>query len=556
MDFSDSASHLTRPGQAISSHERRAKPIQLTRNPYHLPNQVQGTYDAARWTEDNERHWVNATAYGPNEENNPQVREKLRNRSRYETFNNSYLRGMVLSLCNDFTGSGPSLQVTDDRLSEDQTKSIEERFNKYARRIRLRELLWKLRHVKIVDGEGFAVQYTDRYLADPMGRYIRTNQFASSEVLINYQIIEAEQCTSYNMYQGSSDYEVDGIRFDRNMRPTEYCILYHNPNETIPWSKLNTEYGRWLPARYVIHWFRQSRPWLRGIPETTQALPTCAYFRRFNLAVLSAAETAASFAGVLESDSPANTGPLFGQAPDLDAPTEQYEPFDAFPIQRGMFVKIPDGHKLNQLRAEYPGENNAAFVDTVVREIARALLIPYNRAVGSSKDSNFSSGTLDHQMYNTAIARERESCEDTVLNHILASWYEEALRIPAYLEDLPEDFRYEIPDYSWRWDAPVNHVDPEKSAKALALLWDKGFITDDQIQLTEFNRDPKDYYEAVKVQNETREEIGLPLPGVTVVNQNMGPDGAGDQSQDGQQDSQQTQQGNQSQDNQPVQQEN
>jgi capsid protein len=495
-------------------------------NPYHLPQRgrIRGTYDAARWTEDNERHWINATAFGPNEENNQAVRQRLRERSRYETYNNSYLNGMITTLCNDFTGSGPSLQITDNRLTEAQSKSIEDRFNRYARKIKLRQLLWKMRHAKIVDGESFALQYTDGYLADPMGRYSRAlSAYGNTEVLINYQIIEADQCTSYDLLTNVTGQEVDGIRFDRNMRPTEYYILYHHPQDTIPWYNLNKAYGRWIPARYVLHWLRQSRPWLRGIPETVQALPICAYLRRFNLAVLSAAETAASFAGVLESDAPANNGPLFGQDANINGEEEEnYEPFDAFPIQRGMFVKLPDGHKLNQMRAEYPGENNAAFVDTVVREIARSLLIPFNRAVGSSKDSNFSSGTLDHQMYNVAIEQERRHCEDYLLGNILGAWYEEASRMPAYLEDLPDDFTYEFPEYSWRWDAPVRHVDPEKSAKALAELWDKGFITDDQIQLEEFNRDPKDYYEAVKKQNEAREKLGLPLPGVTTINQNGG----------------------------------
>ena len=55
-----------------------------------------------------------------------------------------------------------------------------------------------------------------------------------------------------------------------------------------------------IPASYMVHVFRQERPGQhRGIPEITPALPLFAQLRRFILAVLSAAEAAADYAGVV-----------------------------------------------------------------------------------------------------------------------------------------------------------------------------------------------------------------------------------------------------------------
>ena len=43
--------------------------------------------------------------------NSPEVRRTLRNRARYEVANNSYARGIVLTLANDLIGTGPRLQM-------------------------------------------------------------------------------------------------------------------------------------------------------------------------------------------------------------------------------------------------------------------------------------------------------------------------------------------------------------------------------------------------------------------------------------------------------------
>ena len=61
--------------------------------------------------EDNRRHWANADGLSANAANSPEVRRVLRNRSRYEVANNSYARGIVLTLAHDVIGTGPRLQM-------------------------------------------------------------------------------------------------------------------------------------------------------------------------------------------------------------------------------------------------------------------------------------------------------------------------------------------------------------------------------------------------------------------------------------------------------------
>lgn len=75
----------------------------------------------------------------------------------------------------------------------------------------------------------------------------------------------------------------------------------------------------------LIHYYRVERPGQsRGIPEITPAIPLFAQLRRYTLAVIAAAETAADFAAVLYTDAPAN-----GEA-------DAVEPMDLVELERRM----------------------------------------------------------------------------------------------------------------------------------------------------------------------------------------------------------------------------
>ena len=86
---------------------------------------------------------------------------------------------------------------------------------------------------------------------------------------------------------------VDGIVFDRDFNPVEYHLLRAHPGDDLKWG-YGFEFDA-IPADLVIHWFRRDRPQqYRGIPDITSALPLFAQLRRYTLAVLAAAETAAT----------------------------------------------------------------------------------------------------------------------------------------------------------------------------------------------------------------------------------------------------------------------
>lgn len=76
-----------------------------------LFSRLRAKYDAANTTLDNVKHWSRADGLSASAANSPDVRRILRNRSRYEVANNSYARGITLTLANDVVGTGPRLQM-------------------------------------------------------------------------------------------------------------------------------------------------------------------------------------------------------------------------------------------------------------------------------------------------------------------------------------------------------------------------------------------------------------------------------------------------------------
>ena len=393
---------------------------------------VRARYDAAVTTDDNRRHWANADGLSANAANNPEVRRVLRNRARYEVANNSYAKGIVLTLANDVVGTGPRLQLlTED---SDANRRIEREFARWTAAIRLAEKLRTMRSARATDGEAFAV--------------LTSNPKLAHVVQLDLKLIEAEQVTTPDPNRNAT---VDGIVFDAAGNPAEYHVLREHPGEMLFRHLL--AFDR-VPAEAMLHWFRMDRPGqARGIPDITPALPLFAQLRRFTLAVLAAAETAADFAGILYTDAPAS-----GEA-------DAAEPFEPIELEKRALVTMPGGWKMSQIQAEQPATTYAEFKREILNEIARCLNMPFNVAAGNSSSYNYASGRLDHQTYFQAIRVEQAQIEELILDRLFAAWLDEAMHIPGLL---PDDLGpFVALDHAWFWDGQ-EHVDPAKEANAQA----------------------------------------------------------------------------------------
>jgi len=177
---------------------------------------VRAGYDSALTTDENRRHWAAADDLSARSANSPQVRAILRRRARYEVANNSYARGIVLTLANDCIGTGPRLQMLTE--SPEFNRLIEKEFAKWSRVIGLAEKLRTMRMARAQDGEAFALLINNPRLPTP--------------VKLDIRLIEADQVTTPDLsYLSNGSNTVDGIVFDEYGNPVEYHILRCHPGD-------------------------------------------------------------------------------------------------------------------------------------------------------------------------------------------------------------------------------------------------------------------------------------------------------------------------------------
>jgi lambda family phage portal protein len=414
------------------------KPRRRSVRAVHVPLRVRGRYDAATTTEENRRHWANADLLSANTANSPQVRRTLRARARYEVANNSYARGIVLTLANDCVGTGPRLQMLTDDANVNRV--VEQQFMPWGDSVALAEKLRTMRMARASDGEAFTM-----LVANPQ---------VDSPVKLDLRLIEADQVATPDLVRWKTrENATDGIVFDADGNPVEYHLLRSHPGDDR--GPFSLDYDR-VPAAAMIHYFRSDRPGQnRGIPEIMPALPLFAQLRRYTLAVLAAAETAADFAAVLYTDTPPN-----GEA-------ESVEPMDLVELERRMATVLPGGWRLGQIQAEQPSTSFVEFRREILNEIARCLNIPYNVAACNSSGYNYASGRLDHQTYYKSIRVDQAQLGLVVLDRVLRAWLDEAILISDLLPRWIRTAAFRELAHQWFWDGQ-EHVDPAKEANAQA----------------------------------------------------------------------------------------
>jgi lambda family phage portal protein len=454
----------------------RPTSFRIARAPMHA------RFDSAVTNDENRRHWAYADGLSPTAALSIQVRLILRNRARYEVANNSYAKGIVLTLANDVVGTGPRLQMLTDDDAANGT--IEQAFCDWADAVGLADKLRTMRMARADSGEAFAV--------------LTSNPRLDSPITLDLKLVEADQVTTPVLYLPYPQ-PVDGIVFDDHGNPIEYHILRRHPGDVYPLASAGAMPLAFdpIPAASVIHYFRVDRPGQRrGIPDITPALPLFAQLRRYTLAVIAAAETAADFAAVLYTDSPAN-----GEA-------DAVEPMDIIDLERRMATVLPGGWKLGQITAEQPATTYGEFKKEILNEIARCLNMPFNVAAGNSSGYNYASGRLDHQTYFKSIRIDQAQMESVVLDHILKAWMDEAVLVEGLLPQSLRSLDAKFP-HQWFW-VGLEHVDPSTEATAQATRLQNNTTT----LAYEFARQGRDWEAELRQRAKEvalMEELGLPV---------------------------------------------
>lgn len=419
---------------------------------------IRATYDAAQTGRDNRNHWAAADDLGPVTANSYAVRCTIRQRARYERDNNPHLYAAVKTYSNNLVGTGPRLQLNLDEGQYEAGRLLEKSFAAWARAVNLAEKLRLMAEAKVVDGESFAL-----FVVNPSVR---------NAVKLDLRVVEAEQVTTPDVAALYFGAETDGIEFDADGSPSFYHVLREHPGDGYV---VGAEYDR-VAARYVLHWFRPTRPGqTRGVCELASSLGVGAQTRRYSQAVLAKAEVAANIAGVMETDTVTDTGA---------AAEPRFEDMEEVDIPRGAMLTLPAGFKAKLFDQGTTTTGFGEYVNVQHTTLGRPFLMPSNLVSGDSSRFNFASGKLDHLPFQQSIWVERDvQVRPLVMDRVFVAFYEIAMGLGLVPEELPA-----INELSWDWqwdgfpsinpekDAATNRTELEDGTTTLAeVLAGKGF---------------------------------------------------------------------------------
>lgn len=392
---------------------------------------VRAKFDAAQTNDGNSKHWSMADNLSARGSNNKGVRQTLVKRSRYEVENNCWASGLVRTIAYHTIGSGPRLQILSD--NEEANQRVEKAFASWAKQVGFAEKTLTAKETEVRDGEVFA-------------RLIENKSVYP--INLDIKLHEADQCTS-PLGTFLDPFYDDGLHLDRNGEADRYFFLDYHPGDP---QYVPVFSGEWYMKKDVLHYFRASRPGqLRGIPALTPALPLFAILRRFTMATLRSAEFIASVTGFLKTQ----TNPELG-------PTPSARDFYSFAYESGMLMSLPEGWTVEQLTNIPLTTNYEQFLSAVLNEIARCVNVPYNVAACNSKGLNYSSGRMDHLVWDRDIEVDLSRIESKWCDPILKAWLEEASYIDGLLDGLGP---VEEIQHQWCWDArPI--IDEESDANA------------------------------------------------------------------------------------------
>lgn len=444
---------------------------------------LKARFDAAGQGGENSRHWLNADSLSADAAASYEVRKTLRERSRYETSNNSYAFGALGTLADYTVGSGAKLQLLSD--NKILNGRIEKEFSNWAKKINLSKKLRIARIAKCRDGEVFIK--------------LGNNPKLTTDVKLDITLIEADCVTNNNVFKITDGF-IDGIVYDKYGNPTEYQVLKNHPGSDIV--GINPfDYDR-VPAEYILHYMYADRPGQhRGVPEITSALPLYAQTRRYSLATLSAAEAAADFAAILYTDNPAS-----GESEDL-------EPLDEIELRRNMLVTAPAGWKLGQMDAKQPTSTYKDFSNQMLHEIARCLKMPFCLVYGDFGGANYASGRMDFQTFYKTVQVEQATIVEEILDPIFSAWLQEYKLLKGV------NINTEI-EHTWFWNG-LEHVDPNKEANATDTRL-RNCTTTYAAEYAKQGRDWEKELAQVAIEKKYMAKLGITPEDIQIVNNETG----------------------------------
>ena len=401
----------------------------------------------------------------------------LRERSRDLRRNNPYAHKIIEVITNNVVGKGIITDVKPDALDKNWKDWAYTTACDYDGRNDLKGLQRLAMDAIVESGEVL----------------IRKRVVAGLKYPFQYQVLEADflDSTYTKSPTKAENYVVQGVEFDADGKRVGYHLYESHPGS---YEKIrNTFKSNFIPAKEIIHLFKQERPGqVRGVPWMAPSMTRLKDLDDYEDAQLMKQKVAACFTAFVHD---------IDGSQDGDDCSTIGGPDDSQRITPALIEQLPPGKTISF--AQPPSvENYREFVSSNLRATAAGVGISYESFSGDLSEVNFSSARMGW----------------LEMGRNIDSW-REAIMLNLFLKEVVGDFKLmmeligkKAPEDSTFVHIPPRRemIDPSKEVAALNELVRAGFDSRDAV-IASLGRDPDEVYKGIKEGNDKADKLGLIL---------------------------------------------
>lgn len=405
---------------------------------------------------------------------------------------NSYINLMLRSVlgntgfilnCTAYNDDG-----TSDRIANQQIENLWYEYNKSYKKFVSADCQQ--------NGLDFDRQVLFTYLVDGEV-FIRKIRDSKSKFGIRFEVIDSLDIdTLYNADLGNGEKICMGIKVDQHYKPLSYFV---RKNRNIDYYTAGQR--EQVKASEIIHVFqRRFAGQVRGYPLLSSVLLSLSAIEEYKRCEIDASIINSAFMGIWEqTNSAADAYDQYDDEIDENGDV-------ATQLEANSFRFAPRGFKLSQITNNHPNSNVATFFKTMLKGVAGALGMSYNKISSDFESTSYSSLRQSNMQDSVTVKEIQQFIIDNWKDLQYAEWLKYLLltdltNLPCKIDKfLSHDFQGRNFEY----------LDPQKEMQAINMRLSLGLSSPIE-EITNLGKDPIDVLNSWSKWHEMLKQRGLQI---------------------------------------------
>lgn len=330
--------------------------------------------------------------------------------------------------------------------------------------------------------------------------YLKKIKDQNSKYGIRFQIIDSlDVDILYNVDNLGDNYRIcTGIKVDQHCKPISYFI---RKNKSLDWYEVGERVE--VPASEIIHIYnKQFANQVRGYTPFAPVLLSLNSLDEYKRAEIQSSLINACWLGIWEQQN--SSADAFS---DYDEEQIDQKGDIAVQLENGVIRYAPNGYKLNQVASNHPNGNISTFFKAMLKGIAGALGMSYNKISSDYESTSYSSLRQSNMEDEVTV----KTLQQFLIDHWKEHQYAEFLKylLLSDLTNLPYSRIQKFMAHTFQ-GRNFEYLDPAKEMQAIQLRLSLGLSSPIQ-EIHNLGKDPYDVLDSWAKWNQMLKDRGLKI---------------------------------------------